>query len=314
MTGPVGIFVLGLQRSGTTWVANMLAGCGAVTAVQAEDHRGVHESIFFSHFAVGFGPFPDPAARARFAAAFEASDYFILSGLGPADLATIIASSGSYAEVFGGVMDEMSVRAGHRFWVEKSPDHTLLSATLADALPTARFVCVVRDSRDLVASRLAAYGRTPARGLRRLRDILRGSVVNQLYTRHLARFAAGCDRAILLSYDRLLRHPDEERARLAAFLGIDIAPSLLQSRYSPNTSHDRGRSTRTLSRLDLTCLAVGGAIGRALPLAVLAATQRRLERRRGVVWPDWCWKRSGFTPADHQRSGPAPAGAGNLRE
>ena len=43
-SGKRAVFVLGLQRSGTTWVANMLHGSGSVAAVAAEDHRGVHES------------------------------------------------------------------------------------------------------------------------------------------------------------------------------------------------------------------------------------------------------------------------------
>jgi hypothetical protein len=291
----VPIFVLGLQRSGTTWVANMLAGSGRVSAVEAEDHRGVHESIFFSHFAVAFGPFDDPTARVRFVEAFAASDYFLLSGLSPDDLAGMVGRARSHAEVFAGVMDAMAARAGNRFWVEKSPDHTLLATALAATFPAARFVCVVRDSRSLVTSRLAAYGRTPARGLKRKRDLLRGAAVNQLHARHLARFCRTCDRALLVSYGDLLRDPAGTRARIAAFLGSGLAPEALESRYAPNTSH-AGTATRRLSGLDVACIAMGDAIARLVPLGALAAVHARIGRRRGVAWPDWCWKRSGYVP------------------
>jgi hypothetical protein len=297
MIEPVPIFVLGLQRSGTTWVANMLAGSGRASAVEAEDHRGVHESIFFSHFALAFGPLADPAARARFAEAFGASDYFLLSGLSQADLADIVANAHSYADVFGRMMDTMALRAGTQFWVEKSPDHTLLGNELSAAFPMARFICVVRGSRDLVASRLAAPGHPPARGLKRCLDALRGAVVNQLHARYLARFCRTCDRAMLLRYEDLLRDPQSERARIVDFLELDIPPAALESRYAPNTSHDRGASTRRLSALDLACVRVGDTLGRLVPLGAVAAVRSGIARRRGVVWPDWCWKRSGYMPA-----------------
>jgi hypothetical protein len=297
MIAPVPIFVLGLQRSGTTWVANMLAGSGCASAVEAEDHRGVHESIFFSHFAIAFGPLADPVARARFAEAFGASDYFLLSGLSPADLAAIVAQAHSYAEVFGRVMDTMTLRAGLRYWVEKSPDHTLIGSELAAAFPTARFICVVRRSRGLVASRLAAPGRARGRGLKRCLDVLRGAVVNQLHARFLRRFCRTCDRAMLLCYEDLLRDPQGERGRIVEFLGLDTLPAALESRYAPNTSHDRDASTRRLSALDLACIRVGDALGRLAPLGAVAAVRSGIASRRGVVWPDWCWKRSGYMPA-----------------
>jgi hypothetical protein len=77
---PTPVFVLGQHRSGTTWLANILANHHRVVAVQSDDHFGVHESIFFSHFARAYGDIADETNFRRFAADFAASDYYILTG------------------------------------------------------------------------------------------------------------------------------------------------------------------------------------------------------------------------------------------
>jgi hypothetical protein len=292
----VPIFVLGLQRSGTTWIANLLAGSGVVAAVTAEEHRGVHESVFFSHFAVAFGPLEDANARAAFKAAFAASDYFLLSGLPPATLDDAMAQAQDYAEVFAMVMDRLAAREGCTHWLEKSPHHTLLAEDLAARFPEARFVCVTRSSPALVASRLAAYGRARPSGLKRAADILRGALVNSLHARRLARFAAGCDRAMLLRYDSFVADEAGGKRSLDAFLGLGVEPEAMRSAFAPNSSHGDARSRR-LSSLDRLLVSLGDAMGAMLPLWLLSLIERARRRARGVVWPDWVWLKSGFRPS-----------------
>jgi hypothetical protein len=292
----VPIFVLGLQRSGTTWVANMLAGSGAVAAVAAAEHRGVHESIFFSHFARAFGAFGDPNARARFREAFAKSDYFLLSGLSRRFLDNALAKAMDFEGVFAIVMDGVAARAGCDHWLEKSPHHTLLADELAKRFPSAQFVCVTRSSKTLIASRLAAYGREPSRGLARAADILRGALVNALYTRRLVRFAARHkNNALLVHYDELAKEPALGRCRLVDFLALGISPEDLVSSFAPNTSHDR-KGTRKLSLFDRVLIGIGDGLGKLTPLSVLTAIERRRRTGRGVNWPDWVWLKSGYKP------------------
>lgn len=292
----VPVFVLGLQRSGTTWVANMLAGSGAVAAVAAPEHQGVHESIFFSHFARLFGPFDDPQARGRFLDAFAASDYFLLTGLPRASLDAMVAQATDPAGVFAAVMDAVADRDGCTHWLEKSPHHTLLADDLAMRFPEARFVCVMRASATLVASRLVGYGRSPSRGLKRAADILRGALVNALYARHMRRFAARAQgRALLLRYEELTAHPASGQRRLVRFLGLAVPPERLVSAYSPNTSHKQS-GTQRLSPLDRALVWLGDGLGRLVPLAVLALAEDRRRRARGADWPDWVWLKTGYRP------------------
>lgn len=304
--GTDGVFVLGLQRSGTTWVANMLASSGAVAAITAEDHRGVHESIFFSHFAEAFRPFSDPAARAAFREAFVKSDYFLLSGLEADVLDAAIAEASDHADVFAAVMTQVAQNRGAQRWLEKSPHHTRLADALASRYKQARFVCVTRDSATLIQSRLAAYGRTPKRGPSRWADIVRGAMSNALATRRMQDFASRCDRALLLTYRDFLQNGPRARAALVRFLEIDVAPDALVSAFAPNTSHDRGAATRGLGAMDRIALGLGNAMGAFLPLGILIRLEERRRQQRGVDWPDWVWRRSGWTPPQSGKPEPKP--------
>lgn len=295
-SGARAVFVLGLQRSGTTWVANMLHGSGGIAAVTAEDHRGVHESLFFSHFARAFGPLPDPHARAAFRTAFAASDYWILTELPDSVLDASLETSDDHAGVFERVMDAVADRLGTPLWLEKSPHHTLLARTLARRYPASRFVCVIRDSRTLLASRLSAYGRSPPRGAKRLADILRGALANALHTRYLRRFAADVPNAHLVDYDTLTADPDKGRADLVRFLDLPVSPDALVSSFAPNTSHDRTPGSRHMSGLDRAAIRLGDILGGLVPLALLVRIERGRREERGANWPDWVWRRSGFRP------------------
>ncbi len=297
LVGQGAIFVLGLQRSGTTWLSNMLVGSGAVAAVAAEEHQGVHESVYFSHFSRAFGPFDDPDARARFETGLAESDYFLLTDLPRAFLTKAVAASRDHAEVFERLMRRVMMDQGCTRWLEKSPHHTLLAEDLAARYPEAQFVCVARRSRSLLASRLAAYGRTPSQGVKRLADLLRGALVNALYTRHLERFVAQSPRAILLHYDDFAADPVTGRGQLVDFLQLGVDPNTLESAYKANSSHKgRAKQTRRLSALDGMMITLGDGAGRVLPLGLLARIEAKRRARRGADWPEWVWRRSGWQP------------------
>lgn len=301
------IFVLGLQRSGTTWMANQLAALPSVAGVEAADHRGVHESIFFSHFARAFGPWSDLEARVRFAQAFVLSDYGQLLGLTPETLASAVHEASSYADVFRHVMDAHARVKGASAWVEKSPHHTLMFAQIARAFPDARFVLVHRRTEGMILSRLHGFDRTPAKGLRRWADIARGAVVNTLYGRFLRRIARRPE-CFFLTYEDLHADDGALRRSLIGFLGVSGAPEQMESRYEANTSFAKV-AKRPLGTVDRVVMFAAIGAGYLMPLWLLLLVQRWRDGRRGIDWPDWCWKRTGYHPARHKVRLKPPAAA-----
>lgn len=285
---PTPVFVLGVQRSGTTWLANILAQHSRAVAVQSEDHFGIHESIFFSHFARAYGDLNDEANFERFVADFVSSDYYVLTGLEPEWLRRIEVRS--YPEVFRAVMDEMARRREADLWIEKSPDHTLLAEELATAFPDARFVAVVRRTRSAVASQIWHSGQPPRYPARAY--TLLGASFHCTQQRWLRRFYERCDTCFLTTYERLVRDAEGETQRICDFLDIDYEPAMLDLPWRKNTSFDTvERPHRDLAWPDELIVAATTSAFRFLPATVLRSIKARRRARRGVRWPDWCWRR-----------------------
>jgi hypothetical protein len=234
------IAILGQHHSGTTWLANILANHPRVVAVQSDDHFGVHESIFFSHFARAYGDIADEANFRRFAADFATSDYYILTGL-EADW-LLRRRPRSYAEAFRAVMDEMARRRDGDVWIEKSPQHTLLGEELAAAFPDARFVAILRRAHAVINSHVWLGGEPPLYIGRppqypaRLVRLAKLCAVYALHDRWLRRFCRPRARCLLVTYESLTADPTEETARACEFLGIPFESSMLDLPWRKNTS------------------------------------------------------------------------------
>lgn len=73
---PIPIFIVGVQRTGTTWIANIISNNSNVTACGAEKHKGIHESAFFSKLLGYCGDLKDNNKFIEFVSIFSKSDYF----------------------------------------------------------------------------------------------------------------------------------------------------------------------------------------------------------------------------------------------
>ena len=127
------VFVVGAARSGTTWVYDILTVSDAVA--------GIYESWFFSDSS-GLGTLFGKAHRAG-----------IASGLSNVlDRETLVEHVRQFA------MQVMShaIEPHHQFLVEKSPSHIYTIPLIKRVFPTARFVHVLRDGRDVSVSVRAA--------------------------------------------------------------------------------------------------------------------------------------------------------------
>jgi Sulfotransferase family len=287
---PRPVFVLGLQRSGTTWIANLLCEHPKIAGVQAAEHRGIHESIFFSHFARAYGDLRDDNAFGKFARHLSTSDYYLLTELPERWLEQQRPTS--YADAFRRLMNEVAHRKQAACWIEKSPHHTLLCDALAQQFPDARFVCVIRSDVGLARSRLWAYGRTPQRYPARLLTLARAIAANALYSRVLRRFVRRCPRAILVAYEALAEDLEREMRRIATFLGLAFDDRLLRSQYGANSSFGSERArARALGQIDRAVVRLLAAVARITPLAWLGALERRRGRASELEWPAWCWTR-----------------------
>ena len=280
------LFILGRHRSGTTWLANILASLPEIHAITHERHQGVHESAYYSHLVPHCGHGRSDADRQEIKRLFEQSDFFALSGLeqGP-DIRQL-----GIAGYFRAVMDAGAGRSDARYWLEKTPANTLIARRLREAFPDAVFLAIVRDYRDVVASLVHGFG-NPAS----MTDWFRQSVLTAIYEKAIA--ASG---ATVIRYESLVQDYEGSLARILALL--ELSPdSLPRSAFRQNSLYVESRPA--LRGWQWLAMRAGRSLVLPWPAGLVErAVLRRLDRMRGKL-PPWFLAR----PSDASETGFRPS-------
>ena len=277
------LFILGKQRSGTTWLANQLSQHSQVAAVRNDHHGGVHESAFFSHVAGRYGDLSRQTNYVEFAEMMAASDTLRIAGVDKAFLYGLWPTT--YEGVFRAVMDEVARTKGARYWLDKTPQHTLHIGKIALSYPDARFIAIVRDAREVLRSSFGSY-RGP--GWRRRLALARRTFNLVHHTKEIG-LAGRSGRVRVVRFEELRSRPEETFRDLMAFLGLEFEPALLEQRYLPNTTFRAGRAAerdRVFSRGDERLVRAALALGDRLPVGGFRAVRRfaRPDHKKPLPW------------------------------
>lgn len=223
LTGPP-VFVIGASRSGTTWVYDILTSHPLVA--------GVRESWLFTDNAGIKKLFGDAHRPGR------------KSGLGnllsPEELL-------AHSRAFAISLFSHAIGPQHRFFVEKSPSHAYSIELIEQFFPSARFIHVLRDGRDVsVSVRAAARSWEPSWRKLHGKSIFHSARAWQHLVATVAREKKALgDRLLEVRYESLRTRPFEQYPRLFDFCGIPCDAAQLEkihqqndfeSQYEPNES------------------------------------------------------------------------------
>ncbi len=200
------VFIVGAPRSGTSWVQRLLLSDSAIC--------GGQESHFFNVFGVVLRSFDYHKKIGRNVGLPSYWDKSQLQN----EILTL------WLKTVAPIID----RYPHaRYLIEKTPDHAMVLDEILQMLPQARVIHVVRDSRSVAASLLAAsqdWGSQWAP--KSARD---AALLWYRYSRQVlkARGKMRPDQYMMVRYEDLLRDGPGECKRLFDFIGIDKSPQSL---------------------------------------------------------------------------------------
>ncbi len=139
-----------------------------------------------------------------------------------------VASAGSYAEAFDVVSTALAASVGKTRWADKTPGNEFFAQDILELFPGSRILYVLRDYRDVIASKTAkerASDDAPSSAWResiRGAHLWRASVEAHLWNlTHLPR-----NRYTTLFYEDLVRQPRATLAGLADFMGEDLSETI----------------------------------------------------------------------------------------
>lgn len=123
------------------------------------------------------------------------------------------------------ILDQVADERGVDGWVEKTPKHFRYLGLLQDVVADTRFVHVVRDGRDVVAS-LVNRARTHARFGNRLEPLAAARLWNEAI-RASVRYQDKPEH-LVISYEDFVHDTETESRHLCDFLRLQYDPEMLQ--------------------------------------------------------------------------------------
>ena len=278
---PGQVFVMGTSRSGTKWLANLLAAHPQIVGITEPEH-GIHESHLFSHTRYYFR---QELTREAFISEYAHEDYFKLTGLSQASFCRVAPARGDSCDFFKSIMDEVARERGADYWLEVTPKHDLYYRDILARFPQARFVVIRRDLWAVLKSNLKRYPRPGAPRWLQIAEKVFRQITDM---KALARLEqAAPDQVISVIYEDLLEDKTLPLGRICRFLGIDHVS--LESEFAADSSFPGMRQTEYPQfsgprKLYITLLRLAFAL---VPFPLLFVVRNRRDRRRAGQFPKY---------------------------
>jgi len=289
------IFIVGTPRSGTTWLANMLGNHSKVACVRQNvpgQRGGINESAFFSYVDGKFGDLNNDNNLIQLIETFEASTFFILSGVHKNFFYK--NKPRTYQDFFRLLMDNVAKEQGAASWLEKTPSHTFHLKEISRYYQDAKFIALKRNVIDQIRSFLkieeAVTGR-PIKNMPFLKKkvrLLTRVFKYHAHVKHLDHFIAkNPDTIMQIDYEKLREKTEEIMAQVCGFLGIDFEQSMLEG-YIKNTGfRSEAERSEVLSQSDITTIRAMSFLMKLAPYSLyrlIYLAKRRLEGRSFPYW------------------------------
>lgn len=286
------LFILGSQRSGTTWLTNQLSAHSEIAGVTHEEHLGTHESAYFDYIYGRYGDLSYKANYVEFVEVMSASDFFVLAGADKDFLYSLFPTT--YEGVLQAVMDRYAEQQGKSIWIEKSPRHTLRGELIAEGFPDAQFVGIIRKVESFVASAFAFRSNNNQSKLWRFAVIVYYALRWTYYNKKLRRFAAMYpNRIYMTTYEKMRADIDGVMHDICDFIGVSFEQQITERQYQPNTSFTKDvDKSFELSDQEKQLTGVVAKVASIIPIPAFELAEKVLVRYRKErkYLPEWFFR------------------------
>jgi len=244
---PKPIFVVGVHRSGTTWLANILIQHTKISGVLNKERFGIYESAFFENIQDTFGNLEDENNFKKCIETFALTDFFILSGI---DKSIFYKEQPKkYHELFRLLMDNIADRDNANLWLEKTPIHTLYLKEISKYYPDANFVAIKRNVIDTVKSTIKMHYFDPKKNKfvkPNIAPILYFTYRFVKYYKYIENFRRNSNSIMVIDYEQLKYSKEKVVSDICKFLEIDYQPQMLEEKFKPNTSFNNNSERKEI--------------------------------------------------------------------
>lgn len=221
------VFVVGCPRSGTTLLQSFLSAHPAMISAP-ESHFFRKVSFRNPIIEATFGQLGFISIQGRSRLLTFASDVGKREQL-PNYLSRFSPWKAEYIEAFVALLDDMAAEQGAELWIEKTPGHIRHIEFINDVVERAKFIHILRQGKDVVASLYEAthnypqyWGGKPF-SIDKCIDQWNTSIeISQCYQNH--------PQHLLVSYENLVDSPEAILKNLCSFLSISFDNCMIENR------------------------------------------------------------------------------------
>lgn len=269
-----GIYILGMQRSGETWLARLLAEHDEIYAVKKQTPEGKkpQESYYFSHFIHRFPSKQIRSAYCQYWTAFADSAYCLNSGV-DANYFTHHPVYDPYC-FFHEFMRHAAISHNKRLYLEKTQDNTPSIHKLNAKIKNIVFIYVKRDLIKLVNSSLnrsdllekhISWNR--ALRIRSLAVLFETAVFDKIACRYLSNHS----NLMVLAYEDLIANREASLQTVMAFVGLPYQEGLGSQLTEPVPTEKQPASRFSLSKKAAALYRLFYRLVQALPMFLVKA-------------------------------------------
>ena len=228
---PIPVFLVGLQRTGTSLLGDVIAVHPGVAAVKGVK---IKESNFFSVFCPrGFGDLKSEENYVKLRNLFLKTLFFRVSNL---DKQIYYENRPTnYPDFFRLMMDKLASRKKATHWIDKSPHHSPYLKEIAQGFPEAKFIAIKRDVVETIRSAMKKLAKR--KGLRK--NLFRLARLTFAYAscyKHIQSANLG-GQILMIRFEELLSSPKEVLSKICNFLGLPFSKLMLEElAHNPNPS------------------------------------------------------------------------------
>jgi hypothetical protein len=215
------LFLVGCPRSGTTLLQSLLAAHSQVVSFPESHFYNTMTTCRFGLRRLGLA---SPRTRAKFSSFLKLIGHPEMRGYLP----VFAVSRRQYSRAFIAVLDAVARQQNKPVWLEKTPRHLHYIDDISAFVPESRFIHLVRNGEDVVASLYEVVNQHPERWPSIPAGNVARCVDRWVESMRLSRRYVGEPNHAMVRYEHLVEAPDEVMKRLCQFIGIPFEVQMLE--------------------------------------------------------------------------------------
>lgn len=222
-------FLVGCPRSGTTLLQSLLAAHSQIASFPESHLLLAGGGTRWGRLMTKLGVVT-PAMRTRLALFLgELNHPELLASFPPYELRLR-----TFVNTFVAMLDQLTTAQGKTIWLEKTPLHLLYVKQFEQYIPGVKFIHLLRNGADVVASLVDVTNRFPAQwgGAYGIERAIR------LWNLCVTETAAQLGKAnhLALRYETLIANPEQRVGQLCEFIGVPFEAAMLRDNRQTSTA------------------------------------------------------------------------------